>query len=447
MIPTLTLNLGVRWDTESFYGLDPITGPFKAFSLTNQWSPRVGVVWDFVGDGTSKLYASAGRFYYSMPTDLNVRVYTANSVVVTYNYDSASITQDDAAPRHQLFQGGSAAGEPIDEGTKASYQDELTIGVEKAIDPTLSVGLKGTYRALGRTIEDRCDLNSNIGPDCPDCAPPPAPSSTRAGPGPRRPDSIRPATARTIPTTRVRAPARREPGTGVAIGPSRRIFRGIELTARKQFSNQLWAQLSFLYSSLRGNYSGAISEATGQTDPGINADFDYYQFSFNAYGNLELDRPVQARLDAVYNAPFGLSAGLQFYVRSGLPISRLGWFNDGYGAVLYLDTRGSDGANADRLRDERLGRLQPECRAGDDHADALPLQRSQPADGHARGSVVQPEWQLRDRSVEPVLRSGRGRARHPELSRNARRRPAPTTRTTSRRFRRGERGRGCCGPR
>jgi hypothetical protein len=132
-------------------------------------------------------------------------------------------------------------------------------------------------------------------------------------------------------------------GTGFAVGDAKRIFRGIEMVARKQFTNQLWAQASFLYSSLRGNYSGAIREASGQTDPGINADYDYYQFTFNSYGNLELDRPVQARVDAVYNAPFGLSAGLGFYVRSGLPISRLGWFNDAYSDLLYLNTRGSDG--------------------------------------------------------------------------------------------------------
>ena len=49
----------------------------------------------------------------------------------------------------------------MDDGLNASYQDEFTIGVAKAIDPTLSVGLKGTYRSLGRTIEDRCDLNSD----------------------------------------------------------------------------------------------------------------------------------------------------------------------------------------------------------------------------------------------------------------------------------------------
>jgi hypothetical protein len=131
--------------------------------------------------------------------------------------------------------------------------------------------------------------------------------------------------------------------TGVPVGDAKRIFRGIEMVARKQFTNELWAQASFLYSSLKGNYSGAIREVTGQTDPGINADYDYYQFAFNGYGNLELDRPVQARIDAVYNAPFGLSAGAQFYVRSGLPMTRYGFFNNFYPTDLFLDDRGTFG--------------------------------------------------------------------------------------------------------
>ena len=186
--PTLTANLGVRWDTESFHGLDPVTGPFEAFSLTNQWSPRVGVVWDFVGDGTSKLYASAGRFYYALPMDLNVQVFTGASFVNTYNYNLDSVTQDDAAPQGSTrFGRGNAAGEPIDPGMKASYQDEFTIGIEKALDPTLWVGLKGTYRTLGRTIEDRCDLDHPTGART-------APSSTRAEQAPRRPARSRPAT-------------------------------------------------------------------------------------------------------------------------------------------------------------------------------------------------------------------------------------------------------------
>jgi outer membrane receptor protein involved in Fe transport len=354
IIPTLTLNAGVRYDTENFYGFspDPEIGQFKAFSMSNNWSPRVGLVWDFVGDGTSKLYASAGRFFFALPTDLNVRVFTANSAVQTYNYNFDSIVQDPAAPRSQNFQGGSASGEPVDGWTngelngtpraKAAYQDELTIGIEKALDPTLSVGLKGTYRTLGRTLEDRCDL---------DYADPLSQGSTCAlfNPGSDGTAASGGITScngtgdPTSPTAGVGCPGGPQPGLpGVPVGDAKRIFRGIELVARKQFSNQLWAQASFLYSSLKGNYSGAIREASGQTDPGINADYDYYQFTFNDYGNLELDRPVQARIDAVYNAPFGLSAGAGFYVRSGLPVSRYGWFNDFYPDLLYLDTRGTN---------------------------------------------------------------------------------------------------------
>ena len=118
--------------------------------LTDEWAPRFGFVWDFVGDGTSKLYGSGGRFYYALPTDLNVRVFTANTQVQTYNYSPTDITtQDPKAPRARFIQVGSFAGEPVDAGIKAAYQDEYTLGVEKALDPTLSVGVKGTYRTLG----------------------------------------------------------------------------------------------------------------------------------------------------------------------------------------------------------------------------------------------------------------------------------------------------------
>ncbi len=336
VIPTLTVNAGIRYDSEKFFGLDPQTGPFEAFALKDQWAPRFGFSWDFVGDGTSKLYGSVGRFYFSLPTDLNVRVFTANSAVQAFNYDPGSINQDPLAPRAQNFQGGSAAGEPVDSGIRASYQDEATIGIEKAIDPTFSVGLKGTYRTLGRTIEDRCDLDSSVAPS----------SCALFNPGATGPDN--PGASGFFPTCNGSAnPTDPTAGncstTGFAVPDAKRIFRGIELVARKQFTSALWVQASYLYSSLRGNYSGAIRESDGQTDPGINADYDYYQFTFNSYGKLELDRPHQARIDTVYNAPFGISAGLQFYIRSGLPLSRLGFFNNFYPTDLFLDRRGSSG--------------------------------------------------------------------------------------------------------
>ncbi|MEP6801399.1 MAG: TonB-dependent receptor plug domain-containing protein, partial [Acidobacteriota bacterium] len=333
-IGTLTVNAGIRYDSEN---VKKGNGE-SAFKLKNEWAPRFGFTWDFIGDGTSKLYGSAGRFFYALPTDLNARVFTANTQLISYNYSASptNTTQDPTAPRTRLIQVGTFDGEPVEQGLKAAYQDELTLGVEKALTSTFSVGMKGTYRTLGRTVEDRCDLDytdpAALGSTCGIFNP--------GGSGPIANGAI------TTCDTSVN-PADPNAGLcglpGVKIGEARRIFRGIEFTARKSFSSNLWAQASYLYSSLRGNYSGAIREASGQTDPGINADYDYNQFLINSYGKLELDRPHQFRIDAVYTAPFGLSVGFQGYIRSGQPKNVLGYYNQFYPDLLYLSQRGLAG--------------------------------------------------------------------------------------------------------
>jgi hypothetical protein len=355
IIPSLTINAGLRYDTETLYNscanLPNLTGctdangvavSTKAFSLTNEWAPRFGVTWDFTGDGTSKLYASAGRFYYAIPTDLNFRVMTPNTSFRSFSYNINDLSQAGplcptgaptagCVPRNQRVQIGTATGEPVDPGIKASYQDEFTIGVEKALDPTLSIGLKGTYRSLKRTIEDRCDLNYNI---------PPYNSCALMNPGATGPDNpgatgaFGACDASSNPVLNPDGEACFEQGNPEK--PVKRIFKGIEFVVRKQFTNEIWAQLSYLGSTLTGNYSGAIKESSGQTDPGINADYDYYALTLNTSGRLELDRPNQGRLDVVYNAPWGLSAGAQFYVRTGTPTSIQGYYNSFYPQELYL---------------------------------------------------------------------------------------------------------------
>src|SRR5262249_24716016 len=293
------------------------------------------------------------RFCYAIPTDPNVRVFTANPSYSTFSYDINDISQQfqtrcdpnngitsQCTPRAQRIQVGSFEGEPVDPGIKASYQDELTVGVEKAIDPTLSVGLKATYRSLGRTIEDRCDLNYATNPTGSSCA-----LMNPGATGPQNPGATGAfgSCDGSANPTDPNAGLCTGPGQGTAIPDAKRIFKGIELVVRKQFTNEIWAQLSYLGSTLTGNYSGAIQEATGQTDPGINADFDYPAMLQIASGRLELDRPSQGRLDAVYNAPWGLSAGLQFYVRTGTPTSILGDYGSGYNESLYLFRRGYAG--------------------------------------------------------------------------------------------------------
>jgi outer membrane receptor protein involved in Fe transport len=332
ILPNLSVNLGVRYDQEKVYKGDNTV----AMDLKDQWAPRFGFAWDFMKDGSSKLYGSAGRFYYQTPTDLNVRVFTANTSVVSYNYSTTATAQDATAPRKISIQIGTVVGEPVDAGIKQAYQDEYTIGLEKAIDSTLSVGAKFTYRTLGRTIEDRCDLDASD------------PANGFNSCAIMNPGSSGPAASGQIGTCNGTAnPTDPTAGdcspTGVAVPDAKRIYRGYELTARKRVGDSLWMQASYLYSTLKGNYSGAIRTESGQTDPGINADFDYYQFLNNAYGPLELDHPHSFRFDGSWTAPFGLQAGLGFHIRSGSPLSRQGYFNSFYTTELFLDPRGENG--------------------------------------------------------------------------------------------------------
>ncbi|MGH9363699.1 MAG: TonB-dependent receptor [Thermoanaerobaculia bacterium] len=353
--PRLTLNAGIRWELEkiaNWKGEDRI-------DLDNMWAPRAGVVWDFLGDATSKAFASYGRFYYRYPTDLNARAFGRSDFFIysTVNYDRNSLANDLHAPQQFAALSQPAGDEPVDRGLKGMYQDEFTIGVEKALDPTFIVGLKGNYQRLGRVIEDRCDLDYNspltgynfcaiINPGSSE------PIASGALPcGHTRPDGTR-TSGNDRPDNAVPYPGPADNALcnengGPAIKPASRLYRGIELTARKSLADRVWLQASYIYSSLRGNYDGAASLRSGQTDPGINADFDYWQFDrSNSSGKLYLDRPHTLQLSATYLAPFGLTAGFTGFVRSGPPRNKLLFLNNGYGAQLYAVRRGFVGRAA-----------------------------------------------------------------------------------------------------
>jgi hypothetical protein len=247
------------------------------------------------------------------------------------------LEQDDAVGRAASFSGG-PLGMPVDANLNGFSQDELTVGVERLLSPTLTLGLKGTYRSLRNAIEDRCDFDYNSADtDYSVCA------------------LINPGSEEKFAHADVPTCSRLDqfdnciqdppiPRTGPPSPPARRIYRGIEVMARKTVSNDLWLQASYVYSSLMGNYDGAVGQNLfGQTEPGINADFDYWAMFHNGYGRLYLDRPHQARLDGYCVTPFRLALGLQTWVRSGPPLNRYGYFNGGFPPVVQLDPRGSAG--------------------------------------------------------------------------------------------------------
>ena len=194
---------------------------------------------------------------------------------------------------------------------KGIYQDEYTLGFDRAIDPTFAVGVKGTYRHLGRTIEDRCDVDPGY---------PEANSSTCLIINPGSSDRFATGDFHGCSgldyldySNNPHESACNSPATfpSSAVPAAKREYWAGEIVAKKQIGRSLWAQVSYIYSSLLGNYDGAAKQSNGgQTDPGINADYDYAAFLTNAYGRLYLDRPNSFRLDAAYTLSFRPDAGV-----------------------------------------------------------------------------------------------------------------------------------------
>jgi carboxypeptidase family protein/TonB-dependent receptor-like protein len=305
-----TLNLGVRWEQQD------VRNRFdeSAFKISDNWSPRIGFVWDVQNNGKSKLYANYGRFYENIPQDINIRAFGGEVVCFCNNFDPTpnNIRPAAGTPASSLL-GGS---EPVDPNLKGQYIDEWLGGFEYEVAPNLAVGVKGTYRNLGRVIEDFL-----------------VPSEGEyfiANPA----EGI----GKTLAFY-----------DGVSTAPAPKAKRkqiAFELTARKRFSNGWQFLASYLWNKLEGNYDGLFQNSSGQLDPNINSAFDYADFTVNAFGRLSTERQHQVKFDGSYQFKGGLDGlnlGLSTWWYSGLPQNAYGYSGAYLNWEYFLVPRGSVG--------------------------------------------------------------------------------------------------------
>jgi hypothetical protein len=345
VLKNLTINAGLRYETQS---LKDYTGS-TLVKIKNEWSPRIGIVWDPVNNGKSKIYASYGRFYEIIPQDIQTRALGNEYIMFVRNHsDNSADPINTTSFPFAYVQGG----EVVQDNLKGMYQDEIIGGVEYEFARNWAIGVKGIYKALGRVVEDRCDGAVN-----PDIAQyfPAGGTATCALINPGQGNSlgtIKDPTDKTCyPNGDADADGNLVAGLPCDSTQPRRYFRGIELTVNHRFSDRFYVLASYLYSKLEGNYSGNLSQTreTGQTDPNINADFDYPGLVINAYGLLRNDRKHQIKLSGYYAFPFGLTAGMNAFYTSGRPFSIRGCTPDqiacggGYNEEGYLVPRGSAG--------------------------------------------------------------------------------------------------------
>ncbi len=133
----------------------------------HQIAPRVGFTMDPLQNGKSKIYGHFGRFFESIPLDINVRMFGYENYDF-YFYDYPTDAEgnytfpswDNPGLLFYYFtSGGGLAVEPNTEGLgvdyiKGQYTQEFLLGFEYEIMPDMSIGAKGIYRTLEDVIED-----------------------------------------------------------------------------------------------------------------------------------------------------------------------------------------------------------------------------------------------------------------------------------------------------
>ena len=82
----VTVNIGGRYDAQLLYGPDGSVG----LALPNQWSPRLGVIYDPTQQGRAKMFANYARLYESVPLDIADRSLSGEpGLSATYNCNAA----------------------------------------------------------------------------------------------------------------------------------------------------------------------------------------------------------------------------------------------------------------------------------------------------------------------------------------------------------------------
>jgi hypothetical protein len=395
----ITLNGGVRWEEQR------TAGDLLSYAFTGSWSPRVGINIDPKGDGRSKLFFNFGRNYWAMPLDAAIRQLGNEQDDTSYffapviNSDGSYTIIPDSAhnlnglPKSTDATGtrasfgkpsfASSTGEGILPGTRASYEDEYVIGVERQL--TSSIVFKGRYtdRRLGRVIEDigsQSPEGSTIIGNFVGGITNPSPQTDVAvneneltytqaqflakNPGVTTAANyqapVAGCTAKNDTFFAVGGPfidgrnnpvggacflniatADAGPGDGIPDGlvnPVRR-YQAVELEIDKRFSNHWLAQINYRWGTLFGNYEGAYRNDNGQSDPGISSLFDFTAGKLGLLasqfqnGDLSTDRTNVGNLFLSYNissdtrfvhAAKGLTLGMGLRGQSGVPLSILG---------------------------------------------------------------------------------------------------------------------------
>lgn len=338
----LTINVGLRYEEQELKGTFEELhifggGDLDAFPMKDNWAPRVGVTYDVLGSGRSKLFANYGRFYARVPNDLAARALSADAGVTRADYFDANLTQPipegvetctpSCATTHFLEAGVHPS--QIEDDVKLSFKDEFVGGFEWEAFTNTNVGVRYIYRTIGRVLEDVAQF--------------PLVGYFIGHPDAGSVEYIMTNPSPDFPTL--------APELGASFEDPEHTYNAVEFTFDRRFSDNWQMNASYRWSRLHGSFEGFFREDNGQSDPGLTSLYDFPtndpsytgigvpQFGFRGdirylgalgAGPLPLDRPHWINVSGNYTFDNGLALGAWMRVNSGKPLTALA-SNPAYG--------------------------------------------------------------------------------------------------------------------
>ncbi len=300
----LTLNLGIRIEKEDLPSFNQFPSAVN-FGWGDKIAPRLGFAYDLTGNGTTKVFASYGRFFdrvkFALPRglfggDIFLEDYFEifpGDTVATFNIGSVvgGFTGPSICPTAGFITAGARsrcqknlrvnANEPgasaflngaVDPNLDPFRQTEFTVGVERLMWTHYVLRVRYTYKNVDEAVEDAGIINA-AGSE----------AYIIGNPG----KGLHLQTLQALGYLKSTRPQRR--------------YDGIEFVFDKRLSNSWYFNANYTYSRLFGNYSGLTSSdephlVEGRLAPGVSRAFDLPFIGFTATGEkdngrLQTDRP------------------------------------------------------------------------------------------------------------------------------------------------------------
>ena len=331
IVPEFTLNIGVRTEQERVpnygYQVDPTLPEYAmSWDFQDKLAPRIGFAWDIGGKQKAKLYGSYGNYYditkLSMPRGsfgadkwiaylypLNTTNWPTlpNGCTISTNNPSVNPCPALGTPVTRDLRKPTNPYDAVDPDLQPMENREWQLGIEYQLTKNSVVSARYLNKKLLNTIEDigyldehgdEVYITGNPGKGIVACQP------GQAFPCPDFPQV-----------------------------EAFRDFQSAELTWNRRFADNWSLRASYIWSSLKGNYSGlASSDEWGRTDPNVARYFDGLVYGYDSQGGvvngpLNTDRPHQFLVNGIYRMPWNMSAGLNFTWATGGALSTEASYN------------------------------------------------------------------------------------------------------------------------